>query len=62
MTILQAEDYTSQSGKGCSDEHASHRQQRIIIIENGQANQSAMERPYSGGAAYVITVSPVHTR
>ena len=25
----------------------------------GQPNRSAMERPHSGGTAYVITVSPV---
>ena len=31
----------------------------VYNIENGQPNQSTMERPHSGGTAYVITVSPV---
>ena len=30
----------------------------VYNIENGQANRNAMEKPQSGEAAYVVTVSP----
>ena len=29
-------------------------------IENGQPNRSAMERPHSGGNAYILSRRPLH--
>ena len=42
-----------------NDFFVEHVEAAVYDIENGQQNRSAMERPDSGGTAYVITVSPV---